>query len=148
MAILVPGAVVGSLWKNHKFCISPFCLYPKMRSIHWWIWHETNSDSKACRLILTNSWGVEAQGGSSTLLTSVPSSIWPNLKPFMLTNISGRQKNSGINSCEKKKRFRKCCSYWGRCSSPKKREPNRPFLSKFCFCHNIMAHIFIQPNLT
>ncbi len=87
--------IVSFYFKNKKL---PFCLYPKMRSIHWWIWHETNSDSRACLLILTNSWGLEAQGGSSTLLTSDPSSIWPNLKPFMFTNISGRQKNSGISS--------------------------------------------------
>ena len=48
----------------------PFCLYPKMRSIHWWIWQETNSDSSACRFTRTNSCGVDAHGGSSTSSTN------------------------------------------------------------------------------
>ena len=56
---------------------APFCLKPKMRSIHSWMRSDTWSHSSASRHFLMKSFGFDAQRGSSTSSTSEPSCRMP-----------------------------------------------------------------------
>ena len=60
---------------------------------------QKKADSLTCLLMRMKSSGVLAQGGSSTLDTTAPSSCLPSSYRLLLVIISGRKKNSGISSC-------------------------------------------------
>ena len=57
------------------------------------------SDSRANRFMRTNLWADPfSQGGNLTLSTRYLFWVSPRGKPFILTNTSGQQKNSGVSS--------------------------------------------------